>query len=100
MPSFFTQIMEPGGGVMLLPFVRFVIGCLLCLTIAAAVANVARIHMVVLSILSLGLLLSLQLFESEFKKARSGGSGNPNHASTTTTISYQGSAGSNANKTD
>lgn len=55
---------------MLLPFVRMVIVCLLCLTVAAAVAGVARIHMIILSVLSSGLLLSLQFFESEYKKAR------------------------------
>jgi uncharacterized protein involved in cysteine biosynthesis len=75
MSSFFSQIMEPGGGVMLLPFVRLVIGLLLCLTITAAVADVARIHMIILSVLSSGLLLSLQFFESEFKKARGRHSG-------------------------
>jgi hypothetical protein len=55
---------------MLLPFVRLVIGCLLALTVLAAILDVARIHMVVLSVLSSGLLLSLSFFESEFKKAR------------------------------
>lgn len=78
MSSFFSQIMEPGGGVMLLPFVRLVIGCLLCLTVAAAVAGIARIHMIILSVLSSGLLLSLQFFESEYKKARKGGLRNSN----------------------
>ena len=72
--SFFSQIMEPGGGVMLLPFVRFVITCLLLLCIAAAVAGVARIHMIILSVLSGGLLMSLAFFESEYKKARGIGS--------------------------
>lgn len=55
---------------MLLPFVRVVIGCLLLLTVVAAIADVARIHMIILSVLSSGLLLSLSFFESEFKKAR------------------------------
>lgn len=68
--SFISQLMEPGGGVMLLPFVRLVIGCLLLLCVTAAFFDVARIHMVILSVLSGGLLLSLQFFESEFKKLR------------------------------
>jgi len=55
---------------MLLPFVRFVIGILLLLTSMAAFFGVARIHMIILSFLSGGLLLSLQFFESEFNKAR------------------------------
>jgi uncharacterized protein involved in cysteine biosynthesis len=95
MSSFFSQIMEPGGGVMLLPFVRLVIGCLLCLTVAAAIAGVARIHMIILSFLSSGLLLSLQFFESEFKKARRLHSGS-NASSSTTTSGRQGQS----NKTD
>jgi ER protein Pkr1 len=94
MSSFFSQIMEPGGGVMLLPFVRLVIGCLLCLTIAAAIAGVARIHMIILSVLSSGLLLSLQFFESEFKKARGLHSGSS--TSSTATNGRQGQS----NKTD
>jgi hypothetical protein len=72
--SFVSQVMEPGGGVMLLPFVRLVIGLLLCLTTGAAIVGVARIHMVILSFLSGGLLISLSFFESEFKKARGGSS--------------------------
>ena len=69
--SFVTEVMSPGGGVMLLPFVRLVIGFLLMLTTAAFVAGVARIHMVVLTVLGGGLLFSLSFFESEYKKARS-----------------------------
>lgn len=49
-----SQILEPGGGVMLLPFVRLVIGFLLLLTTIGAVVGVARIHMVILSFLSAG----------------------------------------------
>jgi hypothetical protein len=58
MSSFVSQIMAPGGGVMLLPFVRLVIGILLILTITAAVLGVARIHMMILSVLSAGTLFS------------------------------------------
>lgn len=39
---------------MLLPFVRLVIGFLLVLTVTAAIVGVARIHMVILSVLSAG----------------------------------------------
>jgi hypothetical protein len=69
MTSFFAQIMEPGGGIMLLPFVRVVIGCLLTLTVTTAILGVARVHMIILSGLSGGLLVSLYFFESEIKKA-------------------------------
>lgn len=64
---------------MLLPFVRLVIGCLLVLCVAAAAVDIARVHMIILSVLGGGLLLSLQFFESEFRKAqqrqRGGGGG-------------------------
>jgi len=63
--------LQPGGGIMLLPFVRLVIGCLLVLTLAGFFAGVARIHMAILSFLSAGLLFSLSMFESEFKKVKS-----------------------------
>jgi hypothetical protein len=70
MTSFFAQIMEPGGGIMLLPFVRVVIGCLLALTVTTAIIGVARVHMIILSVLSSGLLASLYFFESEIKRAK------------------------------
>ena len=76
---------------MLLPFVRVVIAVLLMLTSLAALFDVARIHMIVLSFLSAGLLVSLSFFESEFKKARASSSG----ASTAST-----SSGKAGDKTD
>lgn len=82
--------MQPGGGIMLLPFVRFVIGLLLVLTVIAALCDVARIHMVILSFLSGGLLVSLSFFESEFKKmqaTRAGNDGEQRPPSSTTTTS-------------
>mmetsp|Transcript_34381 Transcript_34381/g.82844 ORF Transcript_34381/g.82844 Transcript_34381/m.82844 type:complete len:96 (+) Transcript_34381:315-602(+) len=72
--SFFADIMQPGGGVMLIPFVRAVIAVLLCCCIAGAAMDVARIHMIVLSFLSSGLLFSLSLFEKEFNKVHGRGS--------------------------
>lgn len=95
MTSFIAQILEPGGGVVLLPFVRLVIICLLCLTVGAAIANVARVHMIILSVLSFGLLLSLQFFEAELKRAR--GSGPSNTAATT---QYTNKRTPSSNKTD
>jgi hypothetical protein len=73
--SFMSQILQPGGGVMLIPFVRVVVGLLLCLTVGAAILDLARIHMVVLSVLSSGLLLSLSFFESELQKQQQGRGG-------------------------
>jgi len=95
--SFVSQIMQPGGGVMLLPFVRFVIGLLLVLTIAGAIVNFARIHMIILAFLSGGLLVSLSFFESEFKKVRSSREGN---TSTTTTNTSTTTGKASSNKTD
>mmetsp|Transcript_21108 Transcript_21108/g.51924 ORF Transcript_21108/g.51924 Transcript_21108/m.51924 type:complete len:96 (+) Transcript_21108:83-370(+) len=78
MTSFASQIMEPGGGLLLIPFVRIIIGILLVLTISGFLADIARIHMAVLSFLSGGLLFSISMFEREYKKAqrnRGGGAG-------------------------
>jgi hypothetical protein len=81
--SFVSQVMSPGGGVMLLPFVRLVIGCLILLTMSAFVAGVARIHMAILTVLSGGLLFSLSFFESEFNKAKARGGNSGEDPSTT-----------------
>lgn len=54
MSSFISKVLSPGGGVMLLPFVRLVIGVLLLLTLTAATVGVARVHMIILSFLSAG----------------------------------------------
>lgn len=100
--SFVAQIMQPGGGVMLLPFVRFVIGLLLVLTVLAALVGIARIHMVILSFLSGGLLVSLSFFESEFNKvrgARQGGSSASTAGGGGTTASSASSKAA-SNKTD
>jgi hypothetical protein len=77
MSSFMSQVMQPGGGVMLLPFVRGVIGLLLVLTLAGFASGVARIHMAILAFLSAGLLVSLSMFESEFKRLNSYSSDEP-----------------------
>ncbi|GKY99062.1 hypothetical protein MPSEU_000861900 [Mayamaea pseudoterrestris] len=83
MSSFVSQVMSPGGGVMLLPFVRVVIVILLLLTFSAAVVGVARVHMVILSMLSAGLLISLSFFESEYNKLRASRSKQSGEGSTT-----------------
>lgn len=64
--SFFSQIMEPGGGMLLLPFVRLVIACLLLMTLTAAIVGFARIHMVVLSFLSGGMYVACSWRRSGF----------------------------------
>lgn len=92
--SFIAQVMEPGGGVMLLPFVRGVIAILLLLTSTAAIVGVARLHMVILTFLSGGLLLSLSFFESEFKKVRA------NNSDTRTKTTNVAASNKEASKTD
>ena len=87
--------MQPGGGVMLLPFVRVVIAFLLVLTLAGFLAGVARIHMAILSFLGGGLLVSLSMFETEFNKVRS-----QSGSSTTTTTTTVKSSNGKAAKTD
>ena len=66
--TFISDVLQPGGGVKLIPFVKFVICILLLLTTGAFVGGFARIHMAVLSFLCSGLLISLQFFESELTK--------------------------------
>ena len=66
--SFVKNLLAPGGGVALIPFIRYTIGCLLLVCMAAFVSGVARIHMAILSFLSGGLLISLSFFQSEYEK--------------------------------
>jgi hypothetical protein len=69
--SFVAQILQPGGGLLLIPFIRSVIMCLFMLTVTAFVAGVARIHMAILASLAGGLLLSISFFMGEYEKAMS-----------------------------
>ena len=64
--SFVAQILQPGGGLLLIPFIRSVIMCLFMLTVTAFVAGVARIHMAILASLAGGLLLSISFFMGEY----------------------------------
>jgi ER protein Pkr1 len=96
MTSLFAEIMQPGGGVILIPFVRVVIALLLVLTIMGFLAGVARIHMVVLAFLSSGLLFSLSMFEKEFRRAQNRGG---QHAPPTVPT-QQGNSSSRQAKTD
>jgi hypothetical protein len=68
MSSFFAQLMSPGGGIMLIPFIRGVIMCLFLTTIIAFVSGFARVHMAVLGSLAGGLLLSISFFMSQYEK--------------------------------
>ena len=80
MSTLISQLLAPGGGVMLIPFIRYVIMLLLLVTSTAFILGVARIHMAILSFLSGGLLVSITLFQSEYDKvmaARAGHESTP-----------------------
>jgi len=79
MASFVSQLMSPGGGMMLIPFIRLVIVLLMLTTSTTFVFGVARIHMGILTVLSGGLLLSISFFENEYKKAASARNKNSTH---------------------
>mmetsp|Transcript_6424 Transcript_6424/g.6026 ORF Transcript_6424/g.6026 Transcript_6424/m.6026 type:complete len:96 (-) Transcript_6424:278-565(-) len=68
MSSLVAQLLAPGGGIILIPFIRYVIMLLLLVTSTAFILGVARIHMAVLSFLGGGLLLSISMFQSEYEK--------------------------------
>jgi len=68
MSGIVSQMFQPGGGVVLIPFIKKVIGCLCLVTMTAFFYGVARIHMAILTVLSSGLIWSLNFFESEFEK--------------------------------
>mmetsp|Transcript_30733 Transcript_30733/g.45490 ORF Transcript_30733/g.45490 Transcript_30733/m.45490 type:complete len:99 (+) Transcript_30733:110-406(+) len=94
--SLMSQLLAPGGGIVLIPFIRIVIGCLMLTCMCAFGMGIARIHMIALSILSAGLLGSLSFFESEYNKLKSRRGGN----STSTGSSSDGTAGKTQTKTD
>jgi len=53
---------------LLIPFTRAVILCLLLTTVTVFIMGVARIHMFILSVLSAGMWFALGLFQKEFSK--------------------------------
>lgn len=70
--SIITQMFQPGGGVVLIPFIRMVIAFLMVVCLVTFISGVARIHMAILTLLSGGLLLSLSFFQSEYDKFHGG----------------------------
>eukprot|EP01083_Nonionella_stella_P121411 364753_1 len=60
--------MAPGGGILLVPFTRGVVCCLFLTTSTVFCLGVARIHMFILSVLSVGFFFALGLFQKEYKK--------------------------------
>eukprot|EP00543_Licmophora_paradoxa_P008800 CAMPEP_0202458720 /NCGR_PEP_ID=MMETSP1360-20130828/27440_1 /ASSEMBLY_ACC=CAM_ASM_000848 /TAXON_ID=515479 /ORGANISM="Licmophora paradoxa, Strain CCMP2313" /LENGTH=92 /DNA_ID=CAMNT_0049079397 /DNA_START=44 /DNA_END=322 /DNA_ORIENTATION=+ len=87
--SFFSDIMAPGGGVLLLPFVKVIVGLLLFTTVTIFICGVARIHMAILSFLSSGLLFSLYMFENAYNTVK----GRTSSAKSTPSTEGMGRAG-------
>ncbi len=58
---------------LLIPFTRAVILCLLITTVTVFLMGIARIHMFILSVLSGGMWFALGIFEREFSKVINGG---------------------------
>mmetsp|Transcript_14224 Transcript_14224/g.29210 ORF Transcript_14224/g.29210 Transcript_14224/m.29210 type:complete len:99 (+) Transcript_14224:40-336(+) len=67
--SLFAFLNEPGSSLRLFPLIRIVCCAIIVLCIVMYVKDVARVHMVVLSFLALGLLGSVQFLVNELEKA-------------------------------
>lgn len=93
--SFIQDLLKPGGGIALIPFIRMTILMLLLMVIIMGILDVARIHMAVLAFLSVGLLVSISMFErawNDVQRGRRGGGGG--------TIGGQDAGGKEPEKTD
>jgi len=62
-------IFQPGSSMKLVPAINVSVLCLLVVLLCAAHTKIAMIHLVVLSSLAVGLLLSVNWFYYEFQKA-------------------------------
>jgi len=88
--SLLAEIWQPGGGMILIPFIQGVLCILMLLTATAAYFDVARIHMVILSFLSCGLVASLSFFKQQLNAVNNSKTGPPKSAG----------GGATSNKTD
>eukprot|EP01082_Thalassiosira_pseudonana_P002287 g2050.t1 g2050 contig11:612374-613105(-) len=96
MSSFISELLKPGGGIALIPFIRMTIATLLLMVVIMFIADIARIHMVILAFLAGGLLASISWFEkawNDVQRSRSEGGA----SATSSTVS---SAGGKEEKTD
>ena len=57
------DILKPGSSEALVPFVRYVIYAILAVCAFCFYSDIGRLHMVVLSVLAVGLLFSINYFE-------------------------------------
>ncbi|KAL3808884.1 hypothetical protein ACHAXA_005095, partial [Cyclostephanos tholiformis] len=72
--SFVQELLKPGGGIALIPYIRATIVALLLMVITMGILDVARVHMVVLAFLSGGLLISISMFEKAWNDMQGSGS--------------------------
>ena len=93
--SFVAQILQPGGGILIIPFIRSVIMCLFLLTSTAFIAGIARVHMAILACLAGCLLFSISFFMSEYEKVMKNNKNRGSSGATATTT-----ASGERNKTD
>ena len=68
MTSFVSEILSPGGAILLIPYIKIVISFLFCTTVVAFICGIARIHMAILSFLAGGLLISIHFFLAEYNR--------------------------------
>ena len=68
--SFIADVLAPGGAILLIPYIRMVIGSLLMTTLTAFCMGIARGHMAILSFLAGGLLLSISFFLNTFESVQ------------------------------
>lgn len=86
--TMFAQLMAPGGAIQLIPFTRGVMVCLFLLTVTVFIWGVARVHMAILGVLSLGMYIVLGVFQTEYdtlvrsRAAGAGGGGTKTNRST------------------
>mmetsp|Transcript_38074 Transcript_38074/g.56668 ORF Transcript_38074/g.56668 Transcript_38074/m.56668 type:complete len:100 (-) Transcript_38074:241-540(-) len=98
--SFVSDVMAPGGGILMLPFVKVVVLLLLATTISIFISGVAQIHMAILSFLSAGLLASLMWFEAAYKNQQQKQSSSSTTTSKLSTTSSSSNARTSSQKTD
>ena len=61
-------IIQPGSSLKLVPFINISVICLLVLLCAISYTAIDTIHIIVMALLSLGLLISVNWFYTEYTK--------------------------------
>jgi len=82
---FVDLIFQPESSLKLVPVINISILCLLVVLVFVAYSQIAVIHIIVLSTLALGLLLSVNWFYYEFQKVKREQEGHEEQAATSAT---------------